>query len=189
MSSNRYTSTNILPATIVSGFMEDPIFSLGLVDFATIPSKVSNSICSAVYPKSDIYTTEDGALHIECACSGFEKDEITASYKDNYITINLKKVPPKEKRCYLQAGIKYSKDAEISFYIDPIYYDADKAEADFKSNGLFCIMVPRNGRLAKNRTLFGNDTVNVTESTEVVDNVEATDTVDNKVAEKEEKSE
>lgn len=163
--SNRYAITGITPASIISAFMEDPFF--GFDSGVIPPSKVSNSICSAAYPKSDIYTTEDGTMHIECACSGFSEDEISADYKDNYITVSLKKAPLKEKRCYLQAGIKYSENAKISFYIDPTYYDADAATAEFKSNGLFCITVPRSERLAKNRSLFGNKKVEIEPTAEI----------------------
>lgn len=154
--SNRYSLTGITPASIISSFMEDPFFSIGFGDLTEVPTKVSNVLCSAVYPKADIYTTEDGAYHIECGVGGYSEDEITAEYKDNYITLSLKKAEPKEKRNYLQRGLKYSsrEESQISFYIDPTYYDADKAEVKLEK-GIFSITCPRSERLASNRMLFG----------------------------------
>lgn len=156
--SNRFVPTGLTPASLISSFMEDPFFSIGFDDLTTIPAKVSNVLCSSQYPKADIYTTEDGAYHIECGVSGYSKDEITAKYKDNYITLSLKKASPKEKRNYLQRGLKYAScsEATISFYIDPTYYDADKAKVDL-SDGIFSIVCPRSERLAKNRILFGKE--------------------------------
>ena len=82
-------------------------------------------------------------------------ESLKEQYKDNYITVTLKKEQPTEKRKYLQGGIKYSREAsDISFYIDPTYFNADKATVDLK-NGIFSIMVPCNEKLAKNRVLFG----------------------------------
>lgn len=158
MSNNRYEISTLNPSSIISAFMDDPFFSVGFSDFASVPSKVSNSICSNVYPKSDIYTTEDGSMHIECAVAGYSEDEISAEYKDNYITISLQKTAPTEKRNYLQGGIKYStKDkSTCSFYIDPTYYDADQAKVKLE-NGIFSIVCPRSERLAKNRKLFGKE--------------------------------
>lgn len=153
--SNRLISFNN-PASLISAFMEDDFFGSSFDDLMQIPTKVSNTICSAVYPKSDIYTTEDGSLHIECAVAGYSEDEISASYQDEYITITLKKKDADEKRKYLQSGIKYSSGSgsTISFYIDPTYYNADEAVPSLE-NGIFSITVPRNEKLAKNRVLFG----------------------------------
>lgn len=138
----------------LNSFLNDDFFSMGLCS-SSCPSKTSNAICSSAYPKSDIYKTEDGALHIEAAVSGYSEDEISCSYEDKYITIFLKKEEPKEKRNYLQSGIKYSKEqSKISFYVDPVYFDADKATADLE-NGIFHITVPANPKLAKSRFLFG----------------------------------
>jgi len=150
--SNRNYPAAVTAASILDSFFNDPFFSIG---FSDIPTKVTNSICSSNYPKSDIYRTEDGALHIECAVAGYTEDEIQCDYKDNYITVTLKKEQSTEKRKYLQGGIKYSREAsDISFYIDPTYFNADKATVDLK-NGIFSIMVPCNEKLAKNRVLFG----------------------------------
>ena len=114
MSNRNYPTTALTAASILDSFFNDPFFSIG---FSDIPTKVTNSICSSNYPKSDIYKTEDGALHIECAVAGYTEDEIQCDYKDNYITVTLKKEQPTEKRKYLQGGIKYSREAsDISFY-------------------------------------------------------------------------
>ena len=155
--SNRYLTINN-PASFIASFMSDDSFFDSLFgDSFTIPTKISNSICSAAYPKSDIYTTEDGALHIECAVAGYSEDEIIAEYRDNYIEVSLMKENPKESRRYLQRGIKYNSkgSSTIKFYVDPTYYDANKIESSFK-NGLLEITVPRNSKLAKDRILFGN---------------------------------
>ena len=154
--SNRLITSFPTASSLISAFMEDDFFGNSFEDFLGIPTKVSNSICSAAYPKSDIYTTEDGALHIECAVAGYSEDEINADYKDDYITITLQKKEIDDRRRYLQSGIKYaSKSAsDIKFYIDPTYYNADEAEASLE-NGIFSIVVPRNEKLAKNRILFG----------------------------------
>ena len=154
--SNRLITSLPTAAGLISTFMNDSFFGSTFDDFLDIPTKVSNSVCSAVYPKSDIYTTEDGALHIECAVAGYSEDEISASYADEYITVSLKKKEIDGKRRYLQSGIKYAskESSQISFYVDPTYYNADEVEVTLE-NGIFSITVPRNEKLAKNRVLFG----------------------------------
>ena len=152
MSNRNFSTPAITAANLFESFFNDPFFSLSFDD---VPSKVVNSICSSAYPKSDIYKTEDGAMHIECALAGYTEDEIQCDYSNNYITVTLKKEKPVEKRNYLQGGIKYSHEAsKISFYVDPAYFDVDNATADLK-NGIFSIIIPCNEKLAKTRTLFG----------------------------------
>ena len=92
--------------------------------------------------KCDIYE-KGGDYHIDMDVPGFNKDEISVSTKDGYLTITAEKKEEnneedKEKN-YIRRERTYGK-YERSFYLGDL--DEDKIDASFE-NGMLKIVVPK----------------------------------------------
>ena len=92
--------------------------------------------------KCDIYE-KGGDYHIEMDIPGFNKDEISVSTKDGYLTITAEKnsednEEDKEKN-YIRRERTYGK-YERTFYLGDL--DEDKINASFE-NGMLKIVVPK----------------------------------------------
>lgn len=113
--------------TLFSSIFDDIVFP----DFQTHVS----------YPVSNCYIEEDGSCIIEIAVTGFSKEEIDISLKDNVITIEGKKDKDEKdkKRKYL-----FRKLSERSFRVS--YELSDKLDTEkintSLENGLLIIEIP-----------------------------------------------
>lgn len=108
------------------------------------PSKLNNLICSSSFPPADIYIDKGSNWHADIAVAGYSKDDIKASFKDNYLTLKLSHAENDDKFkdvALLQHGLKLPKEAEVRYFIDPRRYNGKQLSMKLE-NGLLKLVAP-----------------------------------------------
>lgn len=108
-------------------------------------SFVGSDYASAQFPPCNIYQDEEDNLVYEFALAGYSKDEISLSYKDDYITLksnraDVEEKDGKKKKVYAQRGIK-CRNFSTSYYVPLSKYDVSKLKSTLK-DGLLKVTIP-----------------------------------------------
>ena len=146
--------------------MIDDIFS----DMANVslldnqPSRYNKAISSASFPPANLsVNNKTKELTIEVALAGCSEKDINLSFDADYLKLvvdrntgdkNLKEGETATEYV-IQRGLKVVDKAEVSWLIDPRYYDRETVKVTFE-NGLLVIKVyPRSEVAPKKISLFG----------------------------------
>jgi HSP20 family molecular chaperone IbpA len=107
-----------------------------------VPSKLPKELVSDDFPPSDIYINRDGSYCIECALAGYNSEQLSVIYKNEYIHLTIKE-RENEWRVPIQKGIKYLAEETVShFYVDKEIFDITAIKTVLK-NGLLQITIPK----------------------------------------------
>jgi HSP20 family molecular chaperone IbpA len=122
--------------------------------FGDAPKQLPSVIVSSSWPPSNVYVKNHDFV-VELAVAGYSKEEVLITFKEDYLVVKLDKgltaetnpkddiseevKDGKDKIFYFQKGLKI-KDTEISFFVDPKYFDKSTIKAQME-NGLLRISV------------------------------------------------
>jgi len=144
--------------------MIDDIFSdVAQLSFVDQPSRFNKAISSASFPPANVLVNpKTKVLTIEVALAGCEEKDINLSFDSDYLRLIIdrdtgdKDVSEDEKDYVIQRGLRIVEKAEVSWLVDPRYYDRESVKVDF-INGLLTIKVyPRSEVAPKKISLFGS---------------------------------
>jgi len=128
------------------------------------PSRFNKAISSASFPPSNVLVNPDTkVLTIQVALVGCEEKDISLSFDADYLRLCVnKETGDKEVKegesvveYVFQRGLRLVEKAEVSWLIDPRYYDRETVKVEFK-NGLLTINIyPRSEVAPKKINIFG----------------------------------
>jgi HSP20 family molecular chaperone IbpA len=129
------------------------------------PSRFNRAIASSDWPPTNcVIDQETKNLKFEVALAGVKEDEINLSFDGDYLRLivdrktgdkSLKEGETKSDYV-VQRGFKSVDHAEVSWTIDPRYYDRDGVDVTFENGLLTVIIYPRSEVAPKKVNLFGN---------------------------------
>ena len=118
------------------------------------PSKISSSLISNQYPPVNYGVDNEGSLIINVALAGKKKEDIDISFEDNYLTIEVGKLPEKEdveekaenapayEIGWIQRGFREYDYAKQTIFIDTTKFDIEKLEMKME-DGMLDIAIPK----------------------------------------------
>lgn len=118
------------------------------------PSKISSTLISNQYPPVNYGVDNEGSLIINVALAGKKKEDIDVSFEDNYLTIEVGKLPQEEtedKKAedtpvyeigWIQRGFREYDYAKQSIFIDTTKFDIEKLEMKME-DGMLDIAIPK----------------------------------------------
>jgi HSP20 family molecular chaperone IbpA len=128
------------------------------------PARFNKQISSAAFPPANVVVnTKTKDLTIQVALAGVKEDELNLSFDGDYLHLIVDRATGDKNlkdgeeaiEYVIQRGLKTVDHAEVSWVIDPRYYDRDSANIKFE-DGLLTIKVsPRSEVAPKKIKLFG----------------------------------
>ena len=118
------------------------------------PSKISSSLISNQCPPVNYGVDINGSLIINVALAGKKKEDIDVNFEDNYLTIEVGKLPEKEdpeekaedapayEIGWIQRGFREYDYAKQSIFIDTTKFDIEKLEMKME-DGMLDIIIPK----------------------------------------------
>lgn len=131
----------------IGSFDDDSLFHI-----MSVPNSVDKCICSNNFPPSNIYT-KDGKYCIDFAVAGYTEDDISVSYKDNYITVKLT-APEHDMTGVvpLKQGIRMRGVDTVDVFIDSQKYNVKNISVSL-TNGILSIVVGQNKDFVKSYSI------------------------------------
>ena len=119
------------------------------------PSKINSSLISSQCPPVNYGVDINGSLIINVALAGKKKEDIDVNFEDNYLTIEVGKLPEKEdveekeeedapvhEIGWIQRGFREYDYAKQSIFIDTTKFDIEKLEMKME-DGMLDITIPK----------------------------------------------